>query len=61
MTSKMKKTYIIPNTLVMQLNAQEHIMDGSAKMSGDVSDVTYGGRSEGGMQSDTKSNDWDIW
>ncbi|MBR1683357.1 MAG: hypothetical protein IJ700_08430 [Bacteroidaceae bacterium] len=57
----MKKTYINPSTQMLVLNTREQLLDASAHTSGDVTDVNYGGKSEGGMDSDTKSNDWDIW
>ncbi len=61
----MKKTYIIPSTEIMQLSAQEHVLDVSANMVGNVN-VTYGGHSGGGMTSDVKGDrgsrsDYNVW
>ncbi len=57
----MKKTYIIPCTSVEQLESVGLIM-ASANIVGNA-DVRYGGRSEGGMSSDTKeAGSWsNIW
>ena len=51
----MKKTYINPNTIITVLGSQEHLLQASANFKGDV-DVTYGGRSTGGMSSDVKGD-----
>ena len=57
----MKKTYIIPNSVIVRLNSRELIMQGSAKILGDV-EVGFGGESEGGMSSDVKGiGDIDLW
>ena len=56
----MKKTYIKPQTTQVIVSYQSMI-SASANATGDV-DVNYGGKSSGGMSSDTHSvNSWDIW
>lgn len=57
----MKKTYIIPNTMVTLLNTQEQLLEASAHLAGQISDVTYGGVSTGDMSSDVKSNSYSVW
>ncbi len=58
----MKKQYISPVTSVMLLHSNEHLLIASAHSSGDVTDILFGGDTDGGMYSDTKdSGDWDIW
>ena len=56
----MKKTYIIPQTCVTILGSIEHLLQASANITGDVN-VTYGGKSTGGMSSDVKSSDYNVW
>ena len=56
----MKKTYIIPSTLITLVHSHQNILQVSANLKGDVS-VSYGGVSEGGMSCDTKSNNYNVW
>ena len=57
----MKKTYIIPQSIVVRLMSRELVMQGSAKITGDI-DIDFGGESVGGMTSDVKVvTDINIW
>ena len=60
----MKKTYIIPESIIVRLSGRELVMlQGSAKIQIGGSDpVDYGGTSEGGMTGDVKGiSDVNLW
>ena len=57
----MKKTYIIPQSIIVRLMSREQVMQGSAKIKGDI-EVDFGGDSEDDMTSDVKViTDVNIW
>lgn len=56
----MKKNYIAPQINIVKLYGEQLMVSGSAHATGDV-DVTYGGKSEGGMSADVKRDNYSVW
>jgi hypothetical protein len=57
----MKKTYIIPNTSLEQVDVDQMIA-GSIKSVNDNIDIGYGGIDNNGtLNPDAKESSWDIW
>ena len=61
MTTTMKKTYINPQMLVVQLTHRTSILEGSMTLSGTSGHATFYGDATGEGDALTKQNNFSVW